>query len=45
MNIQDHGENDAVPFDLGTWSPVAEAIRRDLEKQFGRPLTDVEVMA
>ena len=43
--IHDHGENDPIPFDLGSWAPVADAVRRALEAQTGRALTDVEVMA
>ena len=43
--IHDHGENDPIPFDLGSWAPVAAAVRRELEAQTGRALTDVEVMA
>lgn len=41
--IHDHGESDPIPFDLGSWASVADSIRRDLEGQMGRVLTDVEV--
>ena len=44
-SIHDHGEHDPIPFDLGSWAPVADAVRRELEAQTGRTLTDVEVMA
>jgi len=43
--VHDHGENDPIPFDLGSWASVATAVRRELEAQTGRALTDVEVMA
>lgn len=44
-SIHDHGENDPIPFDLGSWTPVADAVRRKLEAQTGKVLTDVEVAA
>ncbi len=42
MNISDHGENDPIPFELGSWTAVAEAIKRSIEEQTGRELTDVD---
>lgn len=27
-NVIDHGEHDPLPFELGSWNPVAEQIRQ-----------------
>jgi hypothetical protein len=40
--IHDHGENDPIPFELGSWAAVAEATKRAIEEKTGRALTDVE---
>jgi len=41
MNIHDHGENDPLEFTLGSWAPVAAVVRRELEEQTGRVLTQL----
>ncbi len=41
--ISDHGENDPIPFDLGSWLPVADKVREHLEVTMERMLTQVEV--
>ncbi len=38
----DHGENDPIPFELGSWAVVAEVTKRAIEERTGRVLTDVE---
>ena len=43
MNISDHGENDPIPFDLGSWKPVADKVRESLEEQMDRVLTPIEL--
>ena len=43
MNIIDHGENDPIEFNLGSWAPVADKVRECLQQQTGRELTDIEV--
>jgi hypothetical protein len=40
--VSDHGENDPIPFDLGSWKPVAAKAREAIEQKTGRELTDVE---
>lgn len=42
MNVIDHGENDPLPFVLGSWQAVAEATKKHIEKTTGRELTDVD---
>lgn len=39
----DHGENDAIPFVLGSWQCVADATKKHIEATTGRELTDVEI--
>jgi hypothetical protein len=41
MNIHDHGQNDAIEFNLGSWSPVARASRYYIEQITGRELTTI----
>jgi len=43
MTITDHGENDALPFELGSWKCVAAATKKYIEAATGRELTDVEI--
>lgn len=43
MTITDHGENDPIPFELGSWAPVADKVREHIEAATGRELTQVEV--
>lgn len=43
MNIHDNGQNDPIAFDLGSWTPVASDVKRELEKQTGRKLTNIPV--
>lgn len=45
MTIHDHGENDPIPFELGSWAAVAEATRRAIEEKTGRVLTHIEDIA
>jgi hypothetical protein len=42
MNIHDHGENDPIEFELGTWRGAADKAREHIEAVMGRELTDVE---
>jgi hypothetical protein len=41
MNITDHGEDDPLPFDLGSWKPVGDEARKVIKELFGRELTEV----
>lgn len=41
--ISDNGENDPIPFDLGSWLPVAGKVREHLEETMERVLTQVDV--
>lgn len=43
--IHDTGEHDPIPFELGSWKPVAEKAREAIEAALQRELTDVEVKA
>lgn len=43
MLITDRGENDPIPFELGSWQAVAEATKQHIEAATGRELTDIEV--
>lgn len=45
MNIHDRGENDPIPFELGSWQGVADKVREHIEETTGRELTDVEIAA
>lgn len=41
--IHDHGQDDPLQFDLGSWAPVAVKVRESIEEQTGRELTDIEL--
>jgi hypothetical protein len=34
--MSDQGQNDLLPFDLGSWQPVAEQVRKHLKEMHGR---------
>jgi len=40
----DHGEHDPIPFDLGSWSAVAEQVRESIESTTRRKLTDISIL-
>lgn len=44
-HIIDHGHDDPIPFELGSWQGVADKVREHIEAKTGRELTDVEVQA
>ena len=38
----DHGNNDPIPFDLGSWQPIAEQVRKHIKDTLGRDeLTEI----
>lgn len=39
MNIHDCGENDPIPFELGSWKGVADKVRDNIELRTGREIT------
>jgi hypothetical protein len=44
MHVSDHGENDPIPFDLGSWSAVADQARESIESTTRRKLTDISTL-
>lgn len=43
MTITDHGKDDPIPFELGSWQLVADKVREHIEAAMGRELTEIEV--
>lgn len=39
--ITDQGQDDPLPFELGSWQAVAEATKKHIEAITGRELTNV----
>jgi len=41
----DQGQNDPLPFDLTGWNAVADAIKKHIEAEYGRELTEIQEAA
>lgn len=43
--ITDQGKDDPIPFDLGSWEPIAKKTAEYIKELYGRELTEIQEAA